>query len=205
MFSLGFRLHQASPVSFSDHQASPWSSRTLSAHQVSPVTISVSSHTISALQAPSVSISASPRSHTISQDSVGLGCSSSTARPRSRHLGCPSCSASSRWLSIPFGTPALCLDLWVSHRQWVSVAPQAPPGLAGDFLPLVALGLHSWFGYRVSALLLLLFRLFFLLLVKYYSLFCLICKLGYLLSICCTILATAWLFWVILLLFFYYG
>ena len=43
----------------------------------------------------------------------------------------------------------------------------------------------------------------FLLLVKYYSLFCLICKLGYLLSIC--ILATAWLFWVILLLFFYYG
>uniref|UniRef100_A0A2N9GH48 Integrase catalytic domain-containing protein n=1 Tax=Fagus sylvatica TaxID=28930 RepID=A0A2N9GH48_FAGSY len=78
-----------------------------------------------------------------SQDSVGLGCSSSTARPRSRHLGCSSCSASSRWLSVPFGTPALCLDLWVSRRQWVLVAPPAPPGLAGAFLPLVALGLHS--------------------------------------------------------------
>ena len=63
---------------------------------------------------------------------------------------------------FPLRTPALCLDLWVSRRQWVSVAPPAPPGLVGAFLPLVALGLHSWFGYRVSAFwLLLLFRLFF--------------------------------------------
>jgi hypothetical protein len=64
---------------------------------------------------------------------------------------------------FPLRTPALCLDLRVSRRQWVLVAPPAPPGLAGAFLPLVALGLHSWFGYRVSAIfdLLLLFRLFF--------------------------------------------
>jgi hypothetical protein len=95
-----------------------------------------------------------------SQDSVGLGCSSSTARPRSRHLGCSPFSTSSRWPSVPFGTPVLYLDLWVSHRQWVSVAPPAPPGLAGAFLPLVALGFLSGFdswlsGYRVSAILLL--------------------------------------------------
>uniref|UniRef100_A0A2N9H562 Uncharacterized protein n=1 Tax=Fagus sylvatica TaxID=28930 RepID=A0A2N9H562_FAGSY len=38
-----------------------WSSRTVSAHQVSPVTILASSHTVSALQAPPVTISASPR------------------------------------------------------------------------------------------------------------------------------------------------
>uniref|UniRef100_A0A2N9FBM1 Integrase catalytic domain-containing protein n=1 Tax=Fagus sylvatica TaxID=28930 RepID=A0A2N9FBM1_FAGSY len=171
LFFLGFRRRQASPVSFSDHQASPWSSRNLLAHQVSPVIISASSRTESALQAPPVPISTSPRhlgffSHQIgspgaagdylgipsaswispsrlplaSQASVGLGCSSSTARPRSRHLGLSSCSASSRF---PLRTPALCLDLRVLRRQWVLVAPPAPPGLASAFLPLVALGLHS--------------------------------------------------------------
>uniref|UniRef100_A0A2N9HTF0 Uncharacterized protein n=1 Tax=Fagus sylvatica TaxID=28930 RepID=A0A2N9HTF0_FAGSY len=159
---------QASPVSFSDHQASPWSSWTSSAHQVSLVTISASSRTVSALQAPPVTISASPRllgfhhlgflSHHKTRwvsvappapPDLDLGISVAPLSPPA--LGGP---------RLPFGTPVLCLDLWVSHRQWVSVALPAPPGLAGAFLPLVALGFLSGFdswlsGYRVSAILLL--------------------------------------------------
>ena len=216
MFSLRFRRHQAFPVYFSNHQASPWSSRTLSAHQVSPVTISASSRTVSALQALPVTISASPRplgflAFTISASSCITRLSGSRLLLQHRQT---SISASRlplllRQLSVTLGDSQFPLQLQLS----VSICGSR--ATSGSWLLLQhrqasLVPFSLWWLSAFTAGLGIVFQPFcsfssdcFLLLVKYYSLFCLICKLGYLLSIC--ILATAWLFWVILLLFFYYG
>ena len=176
-----------------------WSSWTLSAHQVSPVTISASFRTVSALQASPVTISASPRLlgfhlalrllsaswlspsrlSLAPQDSMCLGCSFSTARPRYRRLGCSSCSTSSRWLSVPFGTPALCLDLTVGLTPLVglscSFSTARPRRCLSPFdgsqsFQLVWVSCFCCFASFI-------FRLVFDCWLRYYLLFCLICKL----------------------------
>jgi hypothetical protein len=112
LFFLGFRRRQASPVFFSDHQASPWSSRNLLAHQVSPVTISASSRTESALQAPPVTISASPR--ITSHDHLVL-----CLRFRRRQDS-----------PVPISITRL--------RRWSSWTYIGSPGFAGDHLGLIS-------------------------------------------------------------------
>uniref|UniRef100_A0A2N9FUB4 Integrase catalytic domain-containing protein n=1 Tax=Fagus sylvatica TaxID=28930 RepID=A0A2N9FUB4_FAGSY len=167
-FFLGFRRRQSSSsVSISDHQAPPWSPRTLLAHQASPVTISTSSRTVSALQAPPVTISASPRP-------LGFSAFTISASPRITSLGGSRLLLQHRQTSISASRPLPLLERWllvllenisisclprspeprsisaslsrspprsrhldldlelqlsVLRRQWVSVAPPAPPGL----------------------------------------------------------------------------
>ena len=235
MFSLGFRHRQASLVLFSDHQASPVvisdfiGSPSFTGDHLSFLSYRISSPGVAGdhlgisdfigslsfaddhLGFPSASWLSPSLAVTLSdslapQDSVGLGCSSSTAKPRSRHLGCSSCSASSGWLSVPFGTPALCIDLTVGLAPPVGLgcsSSTAKPRrclspFGGSRSSQLLLHPHSSLGIMFLPLLLLLsFQIGFDSWLRYYLLFCLICKLGYLLVIYCTILATAWFYWVI--------
>ena len=134
MFFLGFRRRQASPISFSDHQASPWSSRTLLAHQVSSVTISASSRTVSALQAPLVTISTSPRP-------LGFLAFTISASPRITRLG-------GSWLLLQHRQTSISASrhLLLLRQLLVALGPFANSGSLPRFVglaPPVGLGCSS--------------------------------------------------------------
>ena len=109
-------------------------------------------------------------SSSLSRAASGLGCSSSTARPRRDYFG------SSRYLFFYAGG---------LHRGSRSLSSLTPPLVLSVLDPLVALSLLSgsrtftvvW--YRVSAVGSFFFLIGFGSWLSYFCYFCLICKLGY--------------------------